>query len=166
MNNDYTPVKVDAPIVLPGQNCWRVGDYYITAQPTDPVGLTEAKRFAIQSVVCLRDAAEAANPPYLPFDAEEDTVLTEFAMNFVNIPFPHSTALTQDLFDIRAGSVLAVLRQLPKPLLMHCSSGDRASALWAIHLIVDCGLTKADAIKYAEMSGLAVFLPYVEGYQQ
>jgi protein tyrosine phosphatase (PTP) superfamily phosphohydrolase (DUF442 family) len=72
--------------------------------------------------------------------------------------------LTQPLFNIRAASVLAVLRQLPTPLLMHCSSGDRASALWAVHLIVDCGVSQADAITYATASGLAVFLPYVQGY--
>lgn len=163
MNVDYTPVKVDAPIVLSGQNCWQVGDYYLTAQPTE-AGLTVAHGLGIESVVCLRDATEVANPPYLPFDADEDLTLTGLGMNFVNIPFPHSTTLTQQLFDLRAGSVLKVLEQLPKPLLMHCSSGDRASALWAVHLMVNCRLTKQGAIHYATMSGLAVFLPYVQGY--
>jgi len=163
MNIDYNPIKVDAPIVIPGQNCWQVGDYYLTAQPTE-AGLTVANGLGIRSVVCLRDATEVANPPYLPFDANEDLTLTGLGMNFVNIPFPHSTVLTQQLFDIRAASVLAVLGQLPKPLLMHCSSGDRASALWAVHLMVNCGLTKQGAIHYAEKSGLAVFLPYVQGY--
>ncbi len=163
MNNDYNPVKVDAPIVLPGQNCWQVGDYYITAQPTQ-AGLSVANGLGIQSVVCLRDATEGSNPPYLPFDAEEDMTLTSLGMNFVNIPFPHSATLTQELFDIRAAAVVAVLGQLPKPSLMHCSSGDRASALWAIHLMVNCGVTKQEAINYAEISGLKVFLPYVQGY--
>lgn len=41
---------------------------------------------------------------------------------------------------------------------------DRASALWAVHLIVNCGLSAADAIKYAMISGLAVFAPYVQNY--
>lgn len=163
MNNDYKPVKVDAPIVLPGQNCWQVGDRYITAQPTE-AGLSVANKLGIQSVVCLRDATEGTNPPYLPFDAAEDTTLTGFGMSFVNIPFPHSTALTQGLFDIRAAAVVAVLGQLPKPLLMHCSSGDRASALWAVHLMVNCGVTKPDAIDFAKISGLEVFLSYVQGY--
>src|SRR6185295_10716562 len=131
MSIDYAPVKVDAPIVLPGQNCWQVGDYYITAQPTE-AGLAVAHGLGIQSVMCLRDATEGPNPPYLPFDAEEDTTLTGLGMNFANIPFAHSDALTQPLFDIRAAAVLSVLGTFPKPLLMHCSSGDRASALWAI----------------------------------
>jgi protein tyrosine phosphatase (PTP) superfamily phosphohydrolase (DUF442 family) len=163
MNNDYTPVKVDAPIVLAEQNCWQIGDHYITAQPTEP-GLSVANGLGIQSVVCLRDATEVANPPYLPFDSQEDLTLTSLGMNFVNIPFPHSTTLTQQLFDIRAGAVLAVLGQLPKPLLMHCSSGDRASALWAVHLMVNCRLTKQGAIYYATLTGLAVFLPFVQNY--
>jgi protein tyrosine phosphatase (PTP) superfamily phosphohydrolase (DUF442 family) len=163
MKVDYTPVKVDAPIVLSGQNCWQVGDYYLTAQPTE-TGLSVANGLGIQSVVCLRDATEVANPPYPPFDANEDLTLTGLGMNFVNIPFPHSTVLTQGLFGIRSAAVLSVLGQLPKPLLMHCSSGDRASALWAVYLMVNCGLTKQDAITYAEISGLEVFLPYVQGY--
>ena len=163
MKNDYTPVKVDAPIVLAGQNCWQVGDYYITAQPTES-GLSVARGLGIQSVVCLRDATEGTNPPYLPFDAQEDLTLTSLSMSFANIPFPHSTTLTQELFDIRAAAVLTVLGQLPKPLLMHCSSGDRASALWAIHLMVNCGLTKQGAIDYATLTGLQVFLSYVQNY--
>lgn len=97
MDNDYTPVKVDAAIVTAGQNCWQIGSF-------------------------------------------------------------------QDQFNTRAQAVLAVLNELPRPLLVHCSSGDRASALWAIHLLANCGLTKQEAISCAEMSGLAVFKPYVENY--
>ncbi|HEV2801439.1 MAG TPA: hypothetical protein VGW12_13120 [Pyrinomonadaceae bacterium] len=162
MNNDYTPVKVNEPVVTPGQNCWRIGDFYVTAQPTDPEGLNVAHGLGIKSVICLRDATEQAIPPYLAFDPDEDIRLTSLAMNFANIPFPHG--IPQNQFDTRAGAVLAVLNQLPKPLLMHCSSGDRASALWAIHLIVNCGVPKPEAIKYAEMSGLKQFLPYVQNY--
>jgi protein tyrosine phosphatase (PTP) superfamily phosphohydrolase (DUF442 family) len=133
----------------------------VTAQPTE-AGLTTASGLGIQSVICLRDATEAAKPPYPAFDPEEDTTLTGLGMSFVNIPFPHG--ISQDQFNIRAGAVLAVLNQLPQPLLMHCSSADRASALWAVHLIVNCGLTTAEAIAYATISGLAVFTPYVQAY--
>ena len=163
MDRDYNPVKVDAPVVAEGQNCWRVGDFLITAQPTDPQGLGAAWQLGVKSVVCLRDSAETANPPYLPFDFSEDTTATALGMCFVNVPFPHG--ISQAQFDLRAGVVLAALGSLPQPLLMHCSSGDRASALWAVHLIRDCGLTTDEAIKYATVSGLAVFLPYVRNYQ-
>jgi protein tyrosine phosphatase (PTP) superfamily phosphohydrolase (DUF442 family) len=161
MSNDYTPVKVNAPIVTAGQNCWQIGNFYVTAQPTEP-GLTVASQLGIQSVICLRDATEAANPPYLAFDPQEDMTLTGLGMSFANIPFPHG--ISQDQFNIRAGAVLAVLNQLPQPLLMHCSSADRGSALWAVHLIVDCGVSTADAITYAKISGLAAFTSYVQNY--
>lgn len=161
MDNDFTPVPVTAAIVTAGQNCWQIGNFYVTAQPTE-AGLGVAGSLGIESVICLRDATEAANPPYLAFDPEEDTTLTGLGMSFVNIPFPHG--ISQDQFDIRAGAVLAVLNQLPQPLLMHCSSADRASALWAVHLIVNCGLTTQEAINYATQSGLAVFTPYVQNY--
>ena len=161
MSNDFTPVKVNAAIVTAGQNCWQIGNFYITAQPTE-AGLAVASQLGIQSVICLRDATEAANPPYLAFDPEEDTTLTGLGMSFVNIPFPHG--ISQEQFNIRAGAVLAVLNQLPQPLLMHCSSADRGSALWAIHLIVNCDLTSAEAISYATQSGLAGFTSYVQNY--
>lgn len=164
MDNDYTPVKVSAPIVTAGQNCWQIGSFYVTAQPTDPEGLNAASQLGIQSVICLRDATETATPEYLAFDPEEDLILLGLGMSFVNMPFPHSTQLTQEQFNIRARAVLAVLNELPQPLLIHCSSGDRASALWAIHLLANCGVPKQDAISYAELSGLAVFKPYVENY--
>jgi len=161
MSNDFTPTPVIAPIVTAGQNCWQIRNFYLTAQPTE-AGLSVANDLGIKSVICLRDAAEPAKPPYLAFDAEEDTTLTALGMSFANIPFLHG--MPHDQFNIRAGAVLAVLNRLPQPLLMHCSSADRASALWAVHLIVDCGLTKDEAISYAEISGLAVFKPYVEAY--
>jgi protein tyrosine phosphatase (PTP) superfamily phosphohydrolase (DUF442 family) len=161
MSNDFTPVPVTAAIVTAGQNCWQIGNFYVTAQPTEP-GLAVAGGLGIKSVICLRDATEAAKPPYPAFDPEEDTTLTGLGMSFVNIPFPHG--ISQDQFNIRAGAVLAVLNQLPQPLLMHCSSADRASALWAVHLIVNCSLTTAEAITYATQSGLAVFTPYVQNY--
>ena len=161
MSNDFNPVKVTAAIVTAGQNCWQIGNFYVTAQPTN-AGLKVASGLGIQSIICLRDATEAANPPYLPFDLDEDINLTALGMGFVNIPFPHG--IPQNQFNIRAGAVLAVLNLLPQPLLMHCSSADRASALWAVHLIVNCGLTKDEAIKYATISGLAAFAPYVKNY--
>jgi protein tyrosine phosphatase (PTP) superfamily phosphohydrolase (DUF442 family) len=169
MSNDFNPVKVTAPIVTAGQNCWRIGDFYISAQPTE-AGLTAAHNLGIKSVICLRDALEVTYQQFLPFDPQEDrTLTTTLGMSFVNIPFPHSPTnpsfnIPQDQFNIRAGSVLAVLNQLPRPLLMHCSSGDRASALWAVHLIVNCGLTTKEAMTYATKSGLAVFAPYVQKY--
>lgn len=169
MSNDFNPVRVTAAIVTAGQNCWQIGNFYVSAQPTEP-GLTEAKKLGIRSVICLRDALEAAYLEFLPFDPAEDrTLTTTLGMSFVNIPFPHSPTdpklnIPQDQFNIRAGAVLAVLNQLPQPILMHCSSGDRASALWAVHLIVDCGLSTDAAIKYAKMSGLAQFTPYVQEY--
>ena len=166
---DFTPVPVTAPIVTAGQNCWQIRNFYVTAQPTE-AGLKVANGIGIKSVICLRDALETAYMQFLPFDLMEDRTLTGLGMNFVNIPFPHSPTnpqldISQELFNIRAGSVLAVLNQLPQPLLMHCSSGDRASALWAIHLMVNCGLTRKEAIEYAHESGLNAFTSYAQNYQ-
>jgi protein tyrosine phosphatase (PTP) superfamily phosphohydrolase (DUF442 family) len=169
MGNNFTPVEVNAAIVTAGQNCWQIGNFYVTAQPTE-AGLTVASGLGIKSVICLRDALEVAYLEFLPFDPEEDrTLTTTLGMSFVNIPFPHSPTdpqlnISQEQFNIRAGAVLAVLNLLPQPLLMHCSSGDRASALWAVHLIVNCGVGIETAVDYATLSGLAQFIPYVKRY--
>lgn len=164
MSQDYQPSKVDAPVVTEGQNCWQVGDFFITAQPTDPQGLEAAARqLGVKSVICLRDSSETANPPYIPFDFSEDATATALDMCFVNVPFPHG--ISQAQFDLRSGVVLDALNTLPRPLLMHCSSGDRASALWAAHLIRDCGLPNQQAVTLAKISGLAAFEQYVQNYQ-
>ncbi|HYE14134.1 MAG TPA: sulfur transferase domain-containing protein [Pyrinomonadaceae bacterium] len=162
MSNNYNPVPVGAPIVPAGLNCSQVGDFYITAQPTDPQGIETANSLGVVSVVCLRDSAETANPPYPAFDPQEDATATSLGMNFVNVPFPHG--MQQSQFDVRAGVVLAALDLLPKPLLMHCSSGDRASALWAVHLMEQCGLPQQEAIGLAQTTGLKAFLSYVQNY--
>lgn len=56
MNMDYTSsVKVDAPIVLPEQNCWQVGDCYITAQPTESgLSVPTDSRFSLSCVWAMR----------------------------------------------------------------------------------------------------------------
>jgi hypothetical protein len=53
------------------------------------------------------------------------------------------------------------------PILIHCSSGDRASAAFAVFLITYYGYTNAQAVQYATQDlALAVFTPFVQNYSK
>jgi protein tyrosine phosphatase (PTP) superfamily phosphohydrolase (DUF442 family) len=108
--------------------------------------------------MCLRDPAEPG------FDFNESSALLTLHISYTNIPFPHG--IEQSDFDQRAGLVRAWLASAPRPLLMHCSSGDRASALWAVHLAADLHVPIDQAIEDAHYSGLAnpAFVKLVRHY--
>jgi len=145
MSDNYTPAPCTIPIAYLGG--FQIGDCYVTGQPADPQGLQAVAAAGVKSVICLRDPSEPG------FDFNEDSALLALHISYTNIPIPHG--IDQGDFDQRADLVRACLAVAQKPLLMHCSSGDRASALWAVHLFADCGLSKQEAIQYAHESGLA-----------
>jgi uncharacterized protein (TIGR01244 family) len=156
MSDNYTPVPCTFPIAyLGGAN---IGEFYVTAQPADPQGLQAIAAAGVKAVICLRDPTEPG------FDFNESSALLALNISYTNIPFPHG--IDQSDFDQRAGLVRACLAAAAKPLLMHCSGGDRASALWAVHLAADCGVPIESAIGYARLSGLAnpAFVELVRHY--
>jgi len=156
MTENYTPVAVTIPIAYLGG--FQIGDYYVTGQPADPLGFQAMATAGVKSVICLRDPTEPG------FDLNEDSALLALHISYINIPFPHG--IDQSDFNQRADLVRASLAAAAKPLLMHCSTGDRASALWAVHLYADCGLPKEQAIQDGHLSGLAnpAFVQLVQNY--
>jgi uncharacterized protein (TIGR01244 family) len=156
MTPPYTPTPCTIPIAYPGG--FQINDYYITGQPSDPQGLQAIAALGVKSVICLRDPSEPG------FDFNEDSALLAMHISYTNVPFPHG--IEQGDFDQRANLVRACLGAAQKPVLMHCSSGDRASALWAVHLFADCGVPRAAAIEDGHSTGLAnpAFVTLVENY--
>lgn len=157
MSEKYTPVPRTIPIAYPGG--FQIGDCYVTGQPADPSGLQAIAAAGIKAVLCLRDPTEPG------FDFNESAGLLAAHISYTNIPFPHG--IDQPDFDQRAGLVRAWLAAAPRPLLMHCSTGDRASALWAVHLSADLKVPTDTAITLAHESGLAnpAFVALVRGYK-
>jgi protein tyrosine phosphatase (PTP) superfamily phosphohydrolase (DUF442 family) len=154
--------------------CFKVvGDnrtFYGTSQPVYIwAGASPYQTMAqagIQALVAVRDASETIIP-FNPFDLTETDQLILSNVAYSNIPLPH-IAMSQALFDRQAFHVATALNGWKQPGLIHCSSGDRASAGFAAFLITCCGYSNQQALNFA-LHHLALqnqqFLDYVQAYK-
>lgn len=127
--------------------CAMVGTtLYVTGQPyTDAYQQITAK--GVQWVVCVRNPDETTPAP--PFDNQEAAALLAYDVLFADVPVTHGE--TQEQFDdaatMAAVTMLGVLRL--GPALIHCSTGDRASAVVAVALIATGTLDNVRAEAFA-----------------
>ena len=94
----------------------------------------------------MRDSSEFIIP-LKPFDLTETDQLILNSVAYSNIPLPH-IAMSQALFNSQAFHV-ADLHEWKGPSLIHCSSGDRASAGFAAMLITYYGYSNTEALDFA-----------------
>ena len=135
--------------------CFKVtGDkrtFYVTSQPVYIwPGASPYQAIAqagVQALVSVRDASETIIP-YNPFDLTETDQLILNNVAYSNIPLPH-IAMSQALFDQQAFHVATTLQGWKQPGLIHCSSGDRASAGFAAMLITYYGYSNKEAVDFA-----------------
>jgi protein tyrosine phosphatase (PTP) superfamily phosphohydrolase (DUF442 family) len=126
--------------------------YYVTGQPSTPAYAAIAAA-GIKSVVCVRQPGEPAVPPPVPpvtpFDTAERAELAKLGVSYQNIPVMRT--MTQQQFDAAATqAAVALLTNGEKgPALIHCSTGDRASSVFAVMLILAAGSSNSAAIDYA-----------------
>jgi protein tyrosine phosphatase (PTP) superfamily phosphohydrolase (DUF442 family) len=144
--------------------------FYVTGQPASPAYAAIAGA-GITSVVCVRQPGEAVAPPPVPppppFDTTEATVLAQLGVAYQNIPITRT--MSQQQFDVEATeAAIAILIAFAQgPALIHCSTGDRASSVCAVGLILAAGLSNSDAVDYATNSLLlanSAMIELVLGY--
>ena len=144
--------------------------FYVTGQPSSPAYAAIAAA-GIGSVVCVRQPGEAVAPPPVPppppFDTSEATALEQLGVSYQNIPIERT--MSQQQFDVAATeAALALLNDsVQGPALIHCSTGDRASSVFAVLLILAARLSNADAVTYATNSLLLAnpnMIALVQGY--
>jgi protein tyrosine phosphatase (PTP) superfamily phosphohydrolase (DUF442 family) len=145
--------------------------YYVTGQPSAAAypGIASA---GVKSVVCVRQPGEAAAPPPVPpppaFDPQEESA--EFArLGIAWTSVPITRTMTQAQFDAAATqAVIAFLSNAGLgPAMVHCSTGDRASSVFAAMLIA-LGTPNADAAQFGTNQLLLAnssIIALVEGYQ-
>jgi uncharacterized protein (TIGR01244 family) len=126
----------------------QVDSLLIGGQP-DSAAITQLPGRGVTTVICLRTPEELANRSGLPF-AEADLVAS-LGMQFIHLPldgdaYPYS--------PLAVDSLARVLRQLRGKALLHCTSGWRASHLWAAYLILQRGYPVADALAHARQINL------------
>jgi protein tyrosine phosphatase (PTP) superfamily phosphohydrolase (DUF442 family) len=167
------PAKLTVtPCILPvaGNVCFDIdATWYVTAQPiyvwpgTSPYQIIA--QTGIKTVLSVRDPQEVILP-LTPVDLTEVSQLIGNGVAFTNVPLPH-IAMTQAQFNQQAWKAATVIKQWPTPLLVHCSTGDRASAAFAAYLISCGGLNNSDAVTFArEQLALqnAQFIAWLEAY--
>jgi len=166
---NFSVSKCTLPVA--GGVCFKLtgpNTFYVTSQPIYIwPGASPYQAIAtagIASVLSVRDPLEYT-VPLTPFDLTETDQLILSGVAYGNIPLPH-IAMSQAQFNRQALGVAGTLHQWLQPGLIHCSSGDRASAAFACYLISFCGFTNTDAVSFAQ--GLALqnqqFVAYVKAY--
>ncbi len=144
--------------------------FYVTGQPSSPAYAAIASA-GIKSVLCVREPGEGSVPPPVPppppFDTTEAAQLANLGVSYQNIPIERT--MTQPQFNAAATqAAVSLLRsEIQGPALIHCSTGDRASSVFAVLLIAVAGFTNADAVDYATNSLLlanANIIALVRGY--
>jgi len=110
---------------------------YRANQPS-PSHLKSYKKLGIKSVLSLRGRANQS------YDLFEDEYCKKLDLNLVYTPISSGSAPTsEDLLKI-----INVLRELPKPVVLHCKSGaDRAGLVSALYLIAEKKQTVSEAKK-------------------
>jgi protein tyrosine phosphatase (PTP) superfamily phosphohydrolase (DUF442 family) len=161
--------KCSLPVA--GNVCFAVsGGYYVTAQPIyiwpGASPYQAIGQAGIQTVLSVRDPQEVILP-LTPVDLTEVSQLITNSVATTTVPLPHIT-MTQAQFNQQAIKAATVIKEWPKPLLVHCSTGDRASAAFAAFLITYEGAKNKDAVAFAKTK-LALqnpqFVAWLEAYK-
>lgn len=118
-------------------------DRMISGQPT-PAELVEAKRAGVTHVINARDIGE--------FDAWDESALVEaLGMTYHQVPIGSTDDLNREA--VRAfDRTLAAIGD--EPALLHCASGNRIGALYALRAAWVQGRNTEEAVTIGEAHGL------------
>jgi len=124
-------------------NVVSVKHLYFSEQP-DAATINEARDHGVGVVVNLREPSE--------FDWDEESAATDAGLTYYNVPI----AAAGPSFNAAAMEEISTLVQKHKDqkILLHCSSGNRASAWLAIHMVNDHGMGIESSISLARKAGL------------
>lgn len=118
-------------------------DVVLGAQPSDEAFSKLAEQ-GFRAVLNLRTAAEGA-------DLKREAELVQRAgMRYISIPIASNAPDPSKVEDF----IRAVKDESNHPMLIHCGSANRASALWMIYRVLEQGWTEERALEEAKEAGL------------
>lgn len=125
------------------ENVTQLKHLYFSDQP-DAEALRIAASRGVTTVINLRDPEE--------MDWNEQQVAEQLGLRYVNIPVSKES----DTLDREAMSAIeeVVNRQDGQPVLLHCSSGNRAAGWLATHLVDTHGMGVEEAVEVARKAGI------------
>lgn len=119
-----------------------LGGVFLASQPK-PGDFESAKKGGVKTIINLRHAAENK-------DFDEAKTVADLGLKYVNIPFEGPDEFTDEVID----KARQELKTAERPILMHCSSANRAGAIWLPYRVLDAGLSFEDALAEAKTVGL------------
>jgi len=121
-----------------------------TAGQPNAVALEAAANAGYKAVIDLRGLREDRG-----FD--ERAAVERLGMSYVSLPVEGAAGVTYE----NAAELDRLLAELPKPVLLHCSSANRAGALLALRAKLN-GADDAEALELGVAAGLVGLKPTVE----
>jgi len=125
------------------------GGVYAAGQPGDR-DWAELRRDGLASVINLRPAGEQ------PEAGEADRVRDQ-GMGYACLPIAGGADLDRNA----VASFDKLMRELPRPVLVHCASANRVGALFALHAAWFDGASTEAALTLGRAAGLASLEPRV-----
>lgn len=123
-------------------NSVKVGDLLIAGQPTQEA-LKQVAAAGYRTVISTRGAGEVS--------WDESAAVKELGMAFYQAPMGKPlVAITDDQLKQLSNA----LKNAERPILLHCGSGNRASALWAVWLAEEKDVAVAEALRLATLTGM------------
>ncbi|MFT7580213.1 MAG: hypothetical protein ACI9MR_001882 [Myxococcota bacterium] len=143
-----TPIAQNASSVSALSNAHKALPGITTAAQPTPAALEAAKNDGYAAVINLRAADEDGT-------WDEAARAAALGMAYVNLPIQGAA----DLTEANARALARALTATPRPVLLHCSSGNRAGALLALKAHVVDGLDAEAALQLARDSGVTKLEP-------
>ncbi len=122
-------------------------------QPT-PEQLEQAQAAGYKTIINLRAANEEGT-------WDEASKATELGMHYINIPIAGKSDISKENAD---ALMSAIQKYSDHPIMVHCGSGNRIGALFAIDAKLNKKQTIEEAIETGINSGLTSLRPAVEEY--
>lgn len=115
---------------------------FMASQP-QPADFEQAKMGGIELVVNMRHDSEIK-------DFHEQTVVEGAGLKYIHLPWNGADELTDEIIT----ESRRIFREEKRPMLVHCSSGNRVGAVWMAYRVLDEGVAMEEALKEAKMVGM------------
>ena len=123
-------------------NSIKVGELTIAGQPNKQA-LGTLSGLGYKSVISVRGVGEVK--------WDEANAAKALGMEYHQAPMGKPlTAIT----DMHVALFNEAMQNATKPVFLHCGSGNRAAALWAVWLVEHKGMEPKEALRLAELSGM------------
>ena len=131
-------------------NAVQVGDILIGGQPSK-VTLEQLAERGYGTVLSTCGQSEVS--------WDEKAKVESLGMNFVSIAMAKPV---EEIADVQVKHFAEIMEHAERPLLLHCSSGNRISGLWALWLIENQNMSPKKALGLAEQTGMKGIRTVVE----